>query len=46
MEMLTATTIDEDSDNEGNADNNGDNGNDHNGNDDEATVTILLTYMS
>ncbi len=39
METTTARTINDDSDNEGNADNDGDNGNDHNGNNNEAMMT-------
>ncbi len=39
MEAMTATTIDDDSDNKGNADNIGDTCKDHNGNNDEATTT-------
>jgi hypothetical protein len=37
METATATTIDDDSNNEGDADNDGDNGDDHNGNNDKAS---------
>jgi hypothetical protein len=36
---MTATTIDDDSKNKGNADDDGDNGDDHNGNDNKATMT-------
>ncbi len=39
METMTATTIDDDSNNECNADDDGDNGADHNGNNDKATMT-------
>jgi hypothetical protein len=39
METMIATTINDDSGNQGNVDNNGDNGDDHNGNNDEATMT-------
>ncbi len=39
METTMATTIDDDSNNKGNADNDGDNGDNHNGNNDEATMT-------
>ncbi len=39
IEMTTAMTIDDDSNNEGNADNDGNNGNDHNGNDNKAMTT-------
>ncbi len=39
MEMTTATTINDDSDNEGDADDDGDNGGDHNGNNNKATMT-------
>ncbi len=39
MEATTARTIDDNSNNKGNADNDGDNGIDHNGSGDEATTT-------
>ncbi len=39
METMTATMINDDSNNKGNAYNDGDNGNDHNGNNDKATMT-------
>jgi hypothetical protein len=39
METTTARRIDDDSNNEGNADDNGDNGDNHNGNDHKATMT-------
>ncbi len=39
METMTATMIDDDSNNEGDAEDDGDNGNDHDGNDDKAMTT-------
>ncbi len=39
MEMMTATMINDDSNNEGNADDDGDNSDNHNGNDNKATMT-------
>ncbi len=39
MERTTGTTIDDESDNKGDADDNGDNNDDHNGNDNEAMTT-------
>jgi hypothetical protein len=39
METTTATTIDDYSDNKGDADNDGDNSDNHNGNDDKAMTT-------
>ncbi len=43
METTMATTIDDNSDNKGNADDDGDNSNDHNGNDDKATSNETMT---
>ncbi len=39
METMAVTTIDDNINNEGNAEDNGDNGDNHNGNDNKATTT-------